>query len=377
MDRGRPASDTRIPFLDLGAVQAEIGAELRSALTRVADSGWYLLGPELEAFEREFADYCEVGHCVGVGSGMSGIELTLRALGIGAGDEVLVPAYTWVATWLAVSAVGAQPVPVDVEESTYNIDAEAARAAITSRTAAVIPVHLRGEAADMDTIDELARAHGLAVVEDAAQAHGARHRERRVGGLGDAAAFSFYPAKNLGAFGDGGAVTTDDAALAAKLRLLRNYGMKDRYEVEIAGVNSRLAELQAAVLRVKLGRLDAWNETRRQLAAAYCETLAGLDSISLVEAREWAEPVWHLFVIGHPDRAACQADLAGRGIETLVHYPVLPHMSGAYADAGIAPGSLPVAERLASRALSLPLYPQLDPAALERVGTALRGSTNR
>lgn len=371
------ATNAETRYLDLAAAQAEIAPELNAALARVADSGWYLLGPELEAFEREFAAYCGVAHCVGVGSGMSAIELALRAIGIGAGDEVLVPAYTWVATWLAVSQVGARPVPVDVEEATYNIDVEAAQAAITDRTAAVIPVHLRGEAADMDATDELARTHGLAVVEDAAQAHGARHRGRRVGGLGDAGAFSFYPAKNLGAFGDGGAVTTDDEALAAKLRLLRNYGMKNRYEVEIAGVNSRLAELQAAVLRVKLGRLDAWNETRRRLAARYAELLADLDSVTLPAVREWAEPVWHLFVIGHPDRAACQADLAGRGIETMIHYPVLPHASGAYAETGIAPGSLPVAERLASRALSLPLYPQIDPAAIERVGEALRGAADR
>ena len=362
----------RIPFLDLSAVRTEIGAELDAAVERVARSGWYLLGPELEAFEAEFAEYCGVRHCVGVGSGMSAIELALRAAGIGPGDEVIVPAYTWVATWLAVSAVGAVPVGVDVEESTYNLDPDLIAAAITERTAAIVPVHLRGQPAAMEAIGELARAHGLLVLEDAAQAHGARYRGRRVGGLGDAAAFSFYPAKNLGAFGDGGAITTDDGELAAKARLLRNYGMRDRYEVEAAGVNSRLAEIQAAVLRVKLPRLDPWNETRRALAARYVEALGDLDSIAIPTAGPEAEPVWHLFVVGHADREACVEGLAERGVEALVHYPVLPHASGAYADGSYTASDLPVSERLASRALSLPLHPHLDPADADRVAAAVR-----
>ncbi len=375
MGEGRPQAGVKVPYVDLGAVHAEIGAELDAAVRRVSRSGWYLLGPELDAFEQEFAAYCGVAHCVGVGSGMSAIELTLRAIGVGRGDEVLVPAYTWVATWLAVSAVGARPVPVDVEESTYNIDVEAASAAVTERTVAIVPVHLRGEPADMDAVDELARTHGLAVIEDAAQAHGARHQGRRVGGLGRAAAFSFYPAKNLGAFGDGGAVTTDDADLAAEVRLLRNYGMRTRYEIEAAGVNSRLAELQAAVLRVKLGRLDAWNRTRRSLAGSYVEALAGLERLVLPVTRAGTEPVWHLFVVSHPEREACREALGAEGIETLIHYPVLPHMSGAYRDAGIAAGSLPVAERLAASAFSLPLQPQMDPAVVGRVAEALRAAT--
>jgi dTDP-3-amino-3,4,6-trideoxy-alpha-D-glucose transaminase len=372
MGTEQPRAGAQIPYVDLGAVHAEIGSELDAAVSRVSRSGWYLLGPELEAFEREFAAYCGVAHCVGVGSGMSAIELALRAIGVGPGDDVLVPAYTWVATWLAVSAVGARPVPVDVEESTYNIDVDAARATVTERTAAIVPVHLRGEPADMGAIEELARAHGLAVIEDSAQAHGARYRGRRAGALGRAAAFSFYPAKNLGAFGDGGAVTTDDADLAAEVRLLRNYGMRTRYEVEVAGVNSRLAELQAAVLRVKLGHLDAWNRTRRSLAGSYAEALAGLEGLELPEARDDTEAVWHLFVAGHSRRDACREALAAAGIETLIHYPVLPHVSGAYRDAGIPPGSLPVAERLAARAFSLPLQPQMDPAVVGRVAEALR-----
>ncbi len=360
-----------VPFLDLRAAHEELGPELNQAIGRVVDSGWYLLGPELEAFEREFASYCGTRHCIGVGSGLSALELTLRAAGIGPGDEVIVPAYTWVATWLAVSTVGATPVGVDVRPTTYNIDPESARAAVTSRTAAIVPVHLRGEPADMAAIDEIAKSHGLFVLEDAAQAHGARHDGRRAGSLGDAAAFSFYPAKNLGALGDGGAVTTDDDELAERLRLLRNYGMRDRYRIESAGDNSRLGELQAAALRVKLPRLDAWNAARTSLAAVYRGAFDADAAIAVPQTPPWAEPVWHLFAIGHPDRDACIELLAGRGIEALVHYPVLPHLSGSYPEQGWAAGSFPVAERLAARELSLPLYPQLDRGSCEAVAAAV------
>ncbi len=356
-------AEPKVRFMAVGEAQADIAGELQAAAARVVASGWYLLGPELEAFEREFADYCGVAHCVGVASGLSALELSLRGLGIGPGDEVLVPAYTFVATWLAVSAVGATPVGVDVDPATYNLDARDARAAVTERTAAIVPVHLRGEAADMDAVTELAAAHGLAVLEDAAQAHGARHRGRRVGGLGAAAAFSFYPAKNLGAFGDGGAVTTDDAALADRLRLLRNYGMRTRYEVEMTGVNSRLAEIQAAVLRVKLDRLDGWNEERRKLAARYLDEVAGNDAFEAPAVQEWAEPVWHLFAVGHADRDGAREGLAAAGIETGIHYPVLPHLSEPYRDAGGA-GRFPVAERLSARELTLPLYPNISDAAV-------------
>jgi dTDP-3-amino-3,4,6-trideoxy-alpha-D-glucose transaminase len=295
----------------------------------------------------------------------------LRALGIGPGDEVLVPAYTFVATWLAVSAVGAVPVGVEVDPATYNIDVDAARAALGERTAAIVPVHLRGEPADMDGVRELAEEHGLAVLEDAAQAHGARHRGRRVGGLGRAAAFSFYPAKNLGAFGDGGAVTTDDAELAAGVRLLRNYGMRDRYNFEVAGVNSRLAEMQAAVLRVKLGRLDAWNDERRRIAGRYLDALAGLDDFEVPVVTAAAEPVWHLFAVGHEDRDGGREQLAAAGVETQVHYPVLPHLAAPYADAGDGEG-FAVAERLAARELTLPLYPGMGEDAVATVIAALR-----
>jgi dTDP-3-amino-3,4,6-trideoxy-alpha-D-glucose transaminase len=359
-----------IPYLDLKALPEELGGELERTVARVAASGWYLLGPELEGFEREFAAYCGTRHCVGVGSGMSAIELVLLAAGVGPGDEVIVPAYTWIATWLAVSRTGATPVPVDADETTYNLDAGLIERALSDRSAAIVPVHLRGEPAEMDAVAAIAADADLVVVEDAAQAHGARHRGRRVGSLGKAGAFSFYPTKNLGCLGDGGAVTTDDDGLAARVRLLRNYGMENRYEIELAGVNSRLAEIQAAVLRLLLPRLDGWNQTRALLAAVYLEAFREHKAISVPTVPDWADPVWHLFAINHPDRDACANALAETGIETLVHYPLLPHQTSPYKDRWPA-GSFPVAERLAASTLSLPLYPQLDPAACERVAEAV------
>jgi len=364
-------SDRAIPFVDLRAAHRELGSEIDAALKRVTESGWYLLGPELEAFESEFAEYCGSRHCVGVGSGLSAIELALQAAGIGPGDEVIVPAYTWVATWIAVTKTGARPVPVDVEEQTYNIDPRLIGDAITSSTAAIVPVHLRGQPADMDAVAEVADAHGLVVIDDAAQAHGATHRGRRVGSLATATAFSFYPTKNLGALGDGGAVTTDDDEIADRVRLLRNYGQRDRYEIETAGVNSRLAEIQAATLRVKLPRLDDWNAARARIAESYRQAFRDQDSLILPDVPDWAGPVWHLFVIGHPDRDACQATLQEQGIETLIHYPVPPHLSGAYSDLGMRRGSFPVTERLADATLSLPLYPQLDPKRCAAVAEAV------
>jgi dTDP-4-amino-4,6-dideoxygalactose transaminase len=363
-----------VPFLDLQAMRRALDGELERAVARVVESGWYLLGPELEAFERDFAAYCGARHCVGVASGMSAIELALQAAGIGPGDEVIVPAYTWVATWLAVSRTGAEPVGVDVLEETYNLDPSQVEAAIGERTAAIVPVHLRGEPADMDAIGSVAAAADLLIVEDAAQAAGARHRGRRVGGIGDATAFSFYPTKNLGALGDAGAVTTDDDELAERLRRLRNYGMRDRYEIEEAGVNARLPEIQAAVLRLLLPRLDGWNQHRATLAETYREALAGHGAISLPAVPDWAEPAWHLYVIGHPERERCREALAAEGIETLVHYPLLPHRSGPYRERW-PEGSFPVAERLSARALSLPLYPQLQSEACERVAAAVLAAT--
>jgi dTDP-4-amino-4,6-dideoxygalactose transaminase len=359
-----------VPFLDLNAARLELDGELEREVTRVLESGWYLLGPELERFEREFAAHCGTRHCVGVASGESAIELALRAAGVGAGDEVIVPAYTWIGTWTAVSRAGARPVGVDVEEATYNIDPGLIEAAITHRTAAIVPVHLRGEPADMDRVMAVAEEAGLRVVEDAAQAHGARHRGRRVGGIGDAGAFSFYPTKNLGGIGDGGAVTTDDNELAERVRRLRNCGMRNRNEIEEAGVNSRLSEVDAAALRLMLSRLDGRNRARAALAEAYLEAFRGHGAISAPAVPEQADPAWHLFVIGHPDRDACARALGERGIETLVHYPLLPYHVPPYREAW-SPADFPVAERLAAAALSLPLYPQLDPVDCKRVAEAV------
>ena len=360
----------RVPFVDLRAAESELAETLESAVLGVVRSGRYLFGPEVEAFEDEFARYCGASRCVTVGSGLAALELALRAAGIGRGDEVIVPAYTFVATWMAVSKTGARPVGVDVRESTYNLDPELVEAALTPSTAAILPVHLRGEPADMGRIGEIAGSHGLFVLEDASQAHGARHGGDRVGGIGDAAAFSFYPSKNLGAMGDGGAVTTGDAALAERVRALGSYGSRGAGEYAEGGSNSRLAELQAAVLRVKLGVLDEWNARRVRLASAYREALGGDDEAELPDVESGSEPVWHLFVIGHPHRDACREALREGGVETGVHYAALPHLTGPYRGAG----PFPVAERLAERALSLPMYPQLDPGAPARVASILRGA---
>ncbi len=364
----------RIPFLDLDP-GPELEAGLQAALARVLASRRYLLGPELDAFESEFAAFCGVRHCVGVASGLSAIELALRAAGIGPGDEVIVPAYTWIATWLAVTRTGARPVGVDAIEGTYNIDPAAIAAAISPRTAAIVPVHLRGEPAEMGAIGEVARAHGLLVVEDAAQAHGATYGGRRVGSLGDAAAFSFYPSKNLGALGDGGAVVTDDDEVAARVRLLRNYGARDRYRLEVGGTNSRLAEIQAAVLRAKLPHLDECNAARTALAEVYLHAFEGREGIEVPRTPARMRPAWHLFAIGHRERDRLAESLAGQGIETLVHYPVLPHLSPAYRDGGWGEGSFPVAERLSAATLSVPLHPRLPVGTCEAIAAAVLDAT--
>jgi dTDP-3-amino-3,4,6-trideoxy-alpha-D-glucose transaminase len=360
-----------VPFLDLRAACRELEPELDATWRRVIDSGRFILGPEVEDFEREFAAYCGVGHCVGVGNGLDALRLTLHALGIGAGDEVIVPAHTYIASWLAVSWTGARPVPVDPAPGSFQIDPAAAAAAVGPRTRALMPVHLYGEPADMAALSRLADRHGLAIVEDAAQAHGASYQERRVGSLGTAAAFSFYPAKNLGAFGDGGAVTTNDPGLADRLRRLRNYGSPVKYEHEVRGLNSRLDELQAALLRVRLARLDDWNGRRSQVATSYSQLLAGRPGLELPSPPPGTTPAWHLYVVRHRHRDRLRAGLERRGIGTLVHYPRPPHRTPAYADLGIAPGSLPESERLAEQVMSLPMGPHLCAEQVERVTAAV------
>lgn len=349
----------RVPFLDLKAGYLEIKTELDDAYRRVMDSGWYIMGEELAAFEAEYADYCGARHCIGVGNGLEALHLILRAYGIGPGDEVIVPANTYIATWLAVSQCGARPVPVEPVESTYNIDPEQIEAAISSRTRAVMPVHLYGQAADMDRINDVAARYQLKVVEDAAQSHGALYRGRRTGSLGDAAGFSFYPGKNLGAFGDGGAVVTDDADVAARVRVLRNYGSQIKYHNEIKGYNSRLDEMQAAFLRVKLRYLDQWNQRRQMLAQRY---LKGLDQeiYRLPSVPDWAEPVWHIFAARTPIRNKVMQYLADMGIGTMIHYPVPPHLQPAYQELGMGEGNYPVSELIHREILSLPLWPQMS-----------------
>lgn len=360
-----------VPFLDLKPGYIELAGELDAAYRRVMQSGWFVLGPEVEAFEAEFAAYCGVAHGVGVANGLEAMELCLLAYGIGPGDEVIVPSNTYIATWLAVSHTGARPVPVEPDAQTSNIDPVRLEQALSPRTRAIIPVHLYGQPADMDPIMAFAARHGLKVIEDVAQAHGARYRGRRTGGLGDAGAFSFFPTKNLGAAGDGGAVVTDDAMLADRLRVLRNYGSRRKYVNEVRGVNSRLDELQAALLRVRLKVLDAWNERRRAVAAAYRQALAGHNGLALPYVPEWAEPAWHLFVVRTPAREATTRALDAAGIGWLIHYPVPPHLQAAYADLGLARGALPIAEELADSVLSLPMGPHMNVADTAQVAAAL------
>lgn len=361
----------KVPFLDLRPIYQEIQSELDDAYRRVMRTGWYVLGKEVEAFEQEFAAYCGVRHCVGVGNGLEALHLILRAYGIGPGDEVIVPANTYIATWLAVSCAGAKPVPVEPDMRTYNIDLALIEAAITRQTRAIVPVHLYGQPADMDPINEIAQEHSLKVIEDAAQAHGARYKGRTAGGLGDAAGFSFNPTKNLGALGDAGAVVTDDADVADKVRLLRNYGSRTKYENALKGFNSRLDELHAAFLRVKLRHLEEWNNRRRELAEAYLDQLSSTAGLVLPHVGERAEPAWHQFVIRHANRDALQEYLTQAGIGTLIHYPVPPHLSGAYSDMKYKQGGFPITETIAKTILSLPMGLHMEVHHLQRVVDAI------
>ncbi|MFL6499706.1 MAG: DegT/DnrJ/EryC1/StrS family aminotransferase [Candidatus Udaeobacter sp.] len=362
----------RIPFLELRPTYVELKDALDAAWHRVMDSGWYLLGSELESFEQEYAAYCGAKHCVGVGSGFDALHLALRAWEIGPGDEVIVPSNTFIATWLAVTFAGGAPVPVEPDPRTFNLDPGRVAAAITLRTRAIIPVHLYGQPADMEPINAIAEKHGLKVLEDAAQAQGALYKARRVGSLGHAAAHSFYPSKNLGAFSDGGAVTTDDAELADKLRALRNYGSKLKYYHERTGTNSRLDELQAAFLRLKLAKLNEWNARRQTIARCYLNELQRLPDLTVPFVPAEIDPVWHLFVVRHPRRDELQRHLAEAGIGSLVHYPVPPHLSEAYSHLGHRRGSYPIAEEQSRTVLSLPIGPHLSREAQDDVIAAIR-----
>ena len=361
-----------IPFLDMKSVYTELKPELDAAYARVMESGWFVLGKEVEAFEGEYAAFCGTKHCVGLGNGLEALEMTLRAWNIGAGDEVIVPSNTYIATWLAVTACGAKVVPVEPTPGGPNIDPDRIASALTSRTKAIMPVHLYGEPADMDAIMALAGKHGFKVIEDVAQAQGARVRGRRTGSLGDAGAHSFFPSKNIGAFGDGGAVTTDDPKLAERLRVLRNYGSKVKYVNLERGLNSRLDELQAAFLRAKLPKLDSWNERRRVIAARYDDKLADIPSLGLPHVPQWAEPVWHLYVVKTNRRADVMKALEKAGIGSLIHYPIPPHLQEAYADLGQGKGSYPLAEKLAESVISLPMGPHMPVESVDQVCAVIR-----
>lgn len=363
----------QVPFLDLRPAYFELKAELDAAYQRVMESGWFILGPEVEAFEREFAAYCGAAHCVGVGTGLDALHLALTALEIGPGDEVIVPANTYIATWLAVTQTGARPVPVDPDPVSCCIDnADRIRDAITERTAAIMPVHLYGRCTDMDVVSQVANNHDLLVVDDCAQAQGAEWTgERgvyRTGALADCSAFSLYPTKNLGGFGDAGAITTNDADAAARMRSLRNYGADGKYRNVEQGYNTRLDELQAAFVRVRLLKLDEWNARRRVLAQRYLELLAGDD---LIVPRDVPGHVWHVFTIRHHARDALRRWLADRGIETLMHYPTPPHLQPAYHDLGYGRGAFPIAEQMGNEVLSLPLSPHMTLEQVEYVARSV------
>ncbi|HEX2078548.1 MAG TPA: DegT/DnrJ/EryC1/StrS family aminotransferase [Longimicrobium sp.] len=361
----------RIPLVELAGQYRMLRDEILPAMDGVMSEAQFILGEDVARFEEEFAAFCGAKHCVGVASGLDALQLALRAVGVGPGDEVITAASTFIASALAVTHTGATPVLADVREDDFNLDPEAVERAITPRTRAILPVHLYGQPARMDEIRDIARRHGLRVVEDACQAHGARYGAARTGAMGDAGCFSFYPGKNLGGYGDGGAVVTDDPKVAERLRLDRNYGSRIKYVHDSAGFNSRLDTLQAAVLRIKLRRLDGWNARRRELAALYRELLADADVILPAEMRG-VEHVWHLFVIRHPERDRLLADLHARGIGAGVHYPIPIHQQAPYAGIRCVPDGAPVSTLLSRQILSLPLYPEMTEAQVAEVADAVR-----
>ena len=366
----------KVPFVDLQAQYKQIKSEVDAAMARVIDDAAFVLGREVEAFEAAFAEYVGARFCVGVNSGTAAIQLAVTACGVGAGDEVIVPANTFFATAEAVSTAGATPVFVDADPISYTIDVNRIEAAITERTRAIIPVHLYGQAADLDAIYEIAARHNLAVIEDAAQAHGALYKGRRVGARGRANCFSFYPGKNLGAYGEGGAVVTDDAEVARRVRLLRDHGSEQKYRHDIIGYNFRLEGLQGAVLNVKLKYLDNWNELRRQHAARYGELLAAAQTsgaaLALPQELSYARHIYHLYVVQTDERDELQKHLAAAGVQTGIHYPVPVHLQPAYRSLDKRAGDFPEAERQAARVLSLPMFPELTDEQIAHVAESVR-----
>src|SRR5207249_5600354 len=365
-----------IPLVDLKAQYVELKGEIDQALQHVIRSVNFILGPEVLAFEREFGAFCEAKHAIGVSSGSDALHLALRACGVRVGDEVITTPFTFVATAEAISLCGARPVFADIDSKTVNLDPKAIEAKITPRTKAILPVHLYGLPADMGPILEIGKRHSLRVIEDAAQAHGARWRGQRIGTLSDAACFSFYPGKNLGAYGDGGAVVSDDDEIAERVQLLHNHGRREKYEHLIEGFGNRLDEIQAAILRVKLSRLEAWNSRRRDVARQYMAGLADSDFV-VPFVPDWAEPVFHLFVVRVRDRETIQHRLRDAGVATGVHYPIPLHLQPAYSHLGYRRGELPQAEAAAREVLSLPIHPELQVSQIDHIVTTLRQAVDR
>ena len=362
----------KVPFVDLAIQYEAYAAELQAAIQDVLRSCEFILGKDVEIFETEFARFCGVKHCVGVGSGTEALHLALRALSVGPGDEVITVANTYVATVLAIIHVGATPILVDIDPDSYNIDPNRIERVITHRTRAIIPVHLYGQPADMDPIREIAERYGIRIIEDASQAHGAEYNNRRCGSLGDVGCFSFYPGKNLGAYGDAGAAVTNNPAVADRLKMLRNYGQRVKYEHEVKGFNSRLDTLQAAVLKVKLRHLEKWTTARRDHARRYTELLEELE-IGLPRSMPDSKHVYHIYAIRTNNRDALQRHLASLEISTVIHYPTPIHLQTAYTDLGYKPGDFPVTEQHAAKVLSLPMFPELTDAQLQFVAQAIRG----
>jgi len=362
-----------IKFLNLVQINHRHKHKIQLAINEVLECGRYILGEQVNAFEKEFAEFCCAKHCIGVGNGLEALHLILRAIDIMPGDEIIVPANTFIATWLSVTQTGAVPVPVEPVEHTYNIDTHKIESAITSKTRAILAVHLYGQTADMKTINDIAKEYGLYVIEDAAQAHGAKYHDECAGTLSDAAGFSFYPGKNLGALGDAGAVVTNSDIIADKIRVIRNYGSRTKYFNEFQGFNSRLDEIQAAVLRVKLQFLDEDNKLRQKWALYYKNHIHN-DKIVTPIVPDKMESVWHLFVIRHPHRDALQQKLKQMGVENLIHYPIPPHLSDAYKKLNFFKGSFPITEKIASEIISLPMGPHLTENDLEYVCQVLNSA---
>lgn len=357
----------QIEYANLKSEYLILKKEFDEAFQRVMNNGWYILGREVSSFEEEFANYCGTKYCIGTANGLEAMFLILKSWGIKENDEIIVPSNTYIATWLAVSHTGAKPKPVEPNESTHNINPEKIECAITKNTKAILPVHLYGQPADMDAINEIAKKHDLKVLEDSAQGHGALYKKRKTGSLGDAAAFSFYPSKNLGAFGDGGAVTTNDDELAENIRTIRNYGSHKKYINNVIGYNSRLDELLASFLRIKLKVLDEWNNHRKNIANWYLENLPkSFPEWILPKVPEWADPCWHLFVVSTKNRNVIQKKLEEKGIKTQIHYPIPPHLQKAYSVLGYKKRDFPIAEKLANQVLSLPMGMHLTEKMLEK-----------